>query len=103
MPKAKKQKRYVLVRSYAAGVCAGYLEDQSKDGKRVKLSQSRWLWYWKGAASLHQLANEGVKYPNECKFPAVLEGMHDMPDVCEVLDVTPKAEACIAAVPVWQA
>jgi len=99
----KKAKRYVIVRSYAAGVCAGYLEAQSKDGKRVTLSKSRRLWYWKGAASLHQLANEGVKSPNECKFPAELAGSHDMPDVCEVLDVTIEAQASISGVPVWRA
>ena len=96
-------KKYVIVRSYAAGVCAGFLEKQSKDGKRVTLSQSRRLWYWKGAASLHQLANEGVKYPNECKFPAILIGSHEMVDVCEVLDVTKKAKESIASVPIWQA
>jgi hypothetical protein len=100
---AKTKKKYVIVRSYAAGVCAGYLENQSKDGKRVTLSKSRRLWYWKGAASLHQLANEGVKYPNECKFPAELKGKHDMPDVCEVLETTVQAQASINAVPVWSA
>ena len=100
--KTKKMK-YVIVRSDAAGVCAGYLESQSKDGKRVTLVKSRRLWYWKGAASLHQLANEGVKYPNECKFPAEREGKHDMPNVCEVLDVTEKAKMSIAGVPVWSA
>ncbi len=100
---AKSKKKYVIVRSYAAGVCAGYLENQSKDGKRVILSKSRRLWYWKGAASLHQLANEGVKYPNECKFPAELVNNHEMVDVCEVLGVTDKAKASIDSVPVWSA
>lgn len=101
--KKKTNKKYVIVRSYAAGVCAGYLETQSKDGKRVTLSKSRRLWYWKGAASLHQLANEGVKYPNECKFPAELIGKHEVVDACEILDVTPKAMASINSVPNWSA
>lgn len=100
---SKPNKKYVIVRSANAGVCAGFLEKQSKDGRRVMLSQSRRLWYWKGAASLHQLANEGVKCPNECKFPAVLEGLHDMPEVCEVLEVTPKAKKSIESVPIWSA
>lgn len=99
---AKKMK-YVIARSRDAGVCAGYLKSQSKDGKQVVLVDSRRLWYWKGAASLHQLANEGVKYPAECKFPAVLRSDHQMTEVCEVLGVTKAAQASIASVPVWQA
>lgn len=98
-----KKKKYVIVRSYQAGVAAGYIESQSKDGKQVTLSHSRRLWYWKGAASLHQLANEGVKYPSECKFPAELNGMHQIVDVCEILETTKKAQESIASVPVWSA
>lgn len=98
-----KNKRYVIVRSYAAGVSAGYLEKQSKDGKRVWLSKSRRIWYWKGAASLHELANEGVKYPDECKVPAPLKGMHEIMEACEILDVTPKAKKSIQSIPIWSA
>lgn len=99
----KKKKRYVIVRSYAAGAAAGYLKKQSKDGKRVTLSNSRRLWYWKGAASLHELANKGVTCPNECKFPAELIGDHEIVGVCEILSVTEVARKNIAAVPVWSA
>ncbi len=98
----KTKKRYVIIRSYAAGVAAGYLEKQSVDGKRVWLSHSRRIWYWKGAASLHQLANEGVKFPLECKFPAELIGLHELTDCCEILEVTPEAQASIAGVPIWK-
>ena len=54
----KSDKKYVIVRTYSAGVFAGTLE--SKEGKEVILSNARRLWYWKGAASLSQLAMEGV-------------------------------------------
>ena len=99
----QKKLKNVIARSRDAGVCAGYLKSQSKDGKQVVLVESRRLWYWKGAASLHQLANEGVKHPNECKFPAVLLGDHQMTEVCEVLSVSKVGQASIAAVPVWKA
>jgi hypothetical protein len=57
---------YVIVRTYSAGVHAGYLE--SRNGKEVTLRNSRRIWYWKGAASLSQMAVGGVSYPDECKF-----------------------------------
>lgn len=95
--------KYVIVRGYQSGVCAGYLEKQSDDGKRVTLKKSRRLWYWKGAASLHQLANEGVKFPKECKFPAELLGSHEIVDACEVLDVSSRGKESIFSVPVWSA
>lgn len=41
---------YVIIRTYSAGVHAGYLE--SRNGKEVTLKNSRRLWYWDGAASL---------------------------------------------------
>ena len=53
--------QYVIVRTYSAGVHAGYLK--RRDGKDVDLINSRRLWYWKGAASLSQLAVDGVSTP----------------------------------------
>ena len=38
---------YVIVRTYTAGVFAGYLKE--KDGKDVVLLNARRLWYWVGA------------------------------------------------------
>lgn len=59
----------MIVHTYSAGVFAGTLE--SKIGKEVILSDARRLWYWAGAASLSQLAVDGVSKPNKCKFPVV--------------------------------
>ena len=58
---------YVIVRTYSAGVFAGYLE--KRNGQEVILRQARRIWYWDGAASLSQLAEEGTKRPENCKFP----------------------------------
>ena len=62
---------------------------------------ARRLWYWKGAASLSQLAVHGVKYPAECKFPAVVSRIQLLQAI-EILDVSKKAEAVIKGVPVWE-
>lgn len=50
----EKKGRYVIVRTYSAGVFAGTLV--SRKGQGVVLKDARRLWYWKGAASLSQLA-----------------------------------------------
>lgn len=94
----KKTKQYVIVRTYSAGVFAGYLK--SKKGKEVVLTNARRLWYWKGAASLSQLAMEGVKNPNECKFPTPVTEVQ-LTEAIEILPVTAIAKKIIEDVPVW--
>lgn len=97
---AKKKYRYVIVRTHSAGVFAGYLINRK--GKEVEMAEARRLWYWKGAASLSQLAVSGVKYPNECKFPAVVSKI-ELTEAIEILDVTREAQLIIQSVPVWSA
>jgi hypothetical protein len=105
MKKAKPKKtktpnlKYVIVRTYSAGVFAGLLE--SRKGQEVVMREARRLWYWKGAASLSQLAMEGVKNPDECKFPCAVDRV-ELLQAVEILDVTESAEANIKAVPVWK-
>lgn len=96
----KNKKRYVIVRTYSAGVFAGYLE--SRNGKEVVMTDARRLWYWKGAASLSQLAVDGVSCPNECKFPTEVTRV-ELTEAIEILDVSKKAQKSIASVPVWKA
>lgn len=93
------EKRYVIVRTYSAGVFAGTLE--TREGKEVALTDARRLWYWKGAASLSQLAVEGTSAPKECKFPVAVPRV-ELTEAIEILDVTPAAKASIEAVPVWR-
>lgn len=94
-------KQYVIVRTYSAGVFAGYLTERSEDGKRGKVLQARRLWYWSGASSLSQLSQEGVKNPGECKFPCVVPFV-ELNEIIEVLPCTDCAKASIDSVPVWQ-
>ena len=64
--KEKDGMKYVIVRTYSAGVFAGYLK--SKEGKEVVMQDARRIWYWDGAASLSQLAMEGTSKPDKCNF-----------------------------------
>jgi len=91
-------KEYVIVRTYSAGVFAGELE--SRDGKEVTLTNARRLWYWSGAASLSQLAMEGVKRPHECKFPCTVTSIL-LTEAIEIIPVTDVARKSIKGVPVW--
>ena len=91
--------KYVIVRTYSAGVFAGYLD--SRNGREVVLLNARRLWMWKGAASLSQLAMEGTSTPNECKFPCEVIRV-ELLEAIEILDVTSIAEQSIKKVPIWR-
>ena len=91
--------KYVIVRTYSAGVFAGELE--SRNGREVVLLNARRLWYWSGAASLSQLAMEGVKNPNECKFPCEVLRV-ELLETIEILYVTEIAKESIKKVPIWK-
>lgn len=97
--KSGKSGKYVIVRTYSAGCFAGTLESQ--DGQEVVLKDARRIWYWSGAASLSQLAVDGTKDPDNCKFPVAVSCIKLMQAI-EIIDVTKAAEASIKAVPVWQ-
>jgi len=92
--------KYVIVRTYSAGVFAGYLE--SRTGREVVLLSARRLWRWSGAASLSQLAMEGTKNPEDCKFPCEVIRV-ELLEAIEILDVTSTAEQSIKSVPIWKA
>ena len=91
--------KYVIVRTYSAGVFAGNLE--SRTGQEVVLRNARRIWYWSGAASLSQLAMEGTSDPENCKFPCEVDRV-ELFQVIEILDVMEKAEKNIKKVPIWK-
>ena len=90
--------KYCLVRTYSAGVFAGYIE--SRNGREVVIREARKIWYWAGAASLAQLAVNGTSKPEECKFPVAVDRIEVL-EAIEILDVTSKAQESIARVPLW--
>ena len=94
-----KKLKYVIVRTLSASVFAGELV--SRNGQEVVLINARRLWYWSGASSLSQLAMEGTKKPNECKFPCEVNRV-ELLQAIEIIDVTPEARKSIKEVPVWK-
>jgi hypothetical protein len=99
MPAEVDDMPYVIIRTYSAGVFAGYLK--SREGKEVVLKNARRIWYWKGAASLSQLAREGTKNPMECKFPCAVEKVV-LTEAIEVLYCTAMAKDSIEGVHIWE-
>lgn len=90
--------KYVIARTYSAGVFAGTLE--SRDGKEGVITNARRLWYWSGASSLSELAMKGVSRPEECKFPCEVTRV-ELTEIIEILDCTEEAKDSIAKVKVW--
>lgn len=89
---------YHIVRTYSAGVFAGYVV--SRNGREVKMTQARRLWYWEGAMSLSEMATHGTRKPNNCKFACPADVL--LLEAEEILDVTAKAQAIIQGEKVWQ-
>jgi hypothetical protein len=90
---------YVIVRTYSAGVFAGYLK--SRKDREVVLLDARRIWYWDGAASLSQLAMEGTKAPQNCKFPREVEKV-ELLEAIEILYCTEDARISICNVLIWK-
>jgi len=89
---------YVIVRGDKSGVFAGYLKDEA--GRTVTLQRCRRLWHWDGAASISQIAVDGVSKPENCKF-SVETTEHKIYDIIEMIPATTKAKDSIQAVGVW--
>jgi hypothetical protein len=90
---------FVLVRTNSAGVFFGYMEQ--KVGKEIVLLKARRVWYWEGAASLSQLAQEGTSKPEKCKFPIAVEKVI-LTDVIEIDYITEKSKLILNSVPIWR-
>ena len=91
--------KYCVVRGREFGVFAGTVD--AVEGERVLLKDARRLWYWDGAASLSQLAAEGVTMPDSCKFTVPVDSIL-LIGAIEIIPATDKAEAIIKGVKEWK-
>ena len=89
----------VIVRGENSGVFFGTLVSQN--GQKVRLKNARNLWYWEGAASIMQIAAEGVKTPPECKFTVFVSELMLL-DVIQIIPCTDEAIANIESVKIWK-
>ena len=88
----------VIVRGSHSGVFFGTLVRE--DGQRVEMADVRNIWYWSGAATLLQLAAEGVKNPEQCRFSRPVKSLVIL-DAVEIIPCTDDAVNNVNAVEVW--
>ena len=88
-----------IIRCDRSGVFYG--EIAKREDREVTIRNARQLWYWDGANSLMQLANEGVKKQRNCKFTVTIAEIVVL-DAIEILPCTAEAIANIEAVPEWR-
>ena len=91
---------YYIVRCKEAGVFFGHIK--SREGGEAVLTDVRRLWYWDGAASLSQMAMEGVKQPRTCKFSVTVPEMTVL-GVIELIPCTEQAVKSVLEVATWRA
>ena len=91
--------KFYIVRCNGAGVFFANIKE--RNGSEAVLTNCRRLWYWSGAASLSQLALEGVKDPRNCKFTVTVPEATVL-NVIEIIPCSVEAEKNIKAVPVWK-
>lgn len=96
----KKCEDRVIVRTKNAGVFFGKI--LKRTGGEAVLGNCRRIWFWRGAASLSELATTGTSNPGECKFPPTTEN-HTVMEVIEIIPVTVAAAKSIDGVKPWRA
>lgn len=87
-----------IVRCDRSGVFFGTLGEM--EGQQARISNVRNIWWWEGAASVMQLAKEGTKQPNDCKFTVTVSEIV-VTDAIQVIPCTEDAVANIEAVKPW--
>ena len=91
--------KYCIVRCFRASVFAGTVAD--REGQAVLIRDARRIWSWSGAASLSQLALDGTKEPNECKFTVACESVVVL-DAIEIIPCTDAAQRRICGGKKWK-
>lgn len=92
-------KQKYIFRGDRSGVFYGEMGERS--GSEVQIINCRRLWRWSGAASLSQLALEGVKAPRDCKFTVTVPEL-TITDLIEFIPCSEAACASIDGVAVWK-
>ena len=93
---------YVIIRTYSAGVHAGYLKakESTLAGMEVELVSARRLYSWSGALTISELASIGTCKPDQCKFCAPIQSITLV--AIEIVPVTETAFNSIKSVKEWK-
>ena len=91
---------YYIVRGDKSGVFFGHISN--RNGGEVTMTNARRIWYWEGANTLSQLAMEGTKKGNSCKFTMRVSEILIL-DAIEIIPCTEDAVKSIEGVKEWKA
>jgi len=95
-----KGMEYCIIRTYSAGVFAGWIDRKIKGQSRT-IYNARRLWYWKTTGlDISTIAEIGV-VSKDCKFSEEREEI-DLEQVIEVQPCTEKAKKTIDEVKVYK-
>lgn len=92
-------KEKYIVRGDRSGVFFGEIKERK--GQEVVMTNVRRLWYWDGAASISQLAQEGTVAPKNCKFTIAVDEVTVL-DAVEIDRCTEEAIKSINGVNEWK-
>ena len=92
----ENEQKYI-VRSRGAGVF--YARIAERRGQEADLLDARRLHYWTGAASLSQVAMDGVR--DGSRLTVAVPSMTVL-EVLEVIPVSEKAHKCLEGFPEWK-
>lgn len=91
--------KYFIVRANRAGVFFGKVKERSHD--EITMTNVRKLFYWDGACAVEELAMNGTKKPNNCKFTVEIPEMV-IADPIQVIPCTENAVESINGVKTWK-
>lgn len=93
------ENKYFIVRADRAGVFFGKIKERNTS--EVIMTDVRKLFYWDGACAVEELAMNGTKKPNNCKFTVEIPEMV-IANPVQVIPCTEKAAQCLKEVRVWK-
>ncbi len=85
----KAKRKYVVVRTYSAGVHVGELVQRK--GMDVELANARRIWSWGGAFTLSEIAMSGIKSGKvSVAVPSII-----LTQAIEVIPASKESESCL--------
>ena len=91
--------QYFIVRCGRAGVFFGQIKERNEH--EVTMTNVRKMWYWDGACAVEELATNGTKKPDVCKFTITIPEMV-IADPIQIIPCTDRAIESINGVKVWK-
>lgn len=88
-----------IVRCDRAGVFFGKIKERI--GSEITMTEVRKLWRWDGACAVEQLAQDGVKAPDNCRFTVMVPEMIVVGAI-QIIPCTDKASASLRDVKEWK-